>query len=194
VVLAVHGRFAEAEQQGRIAVAADPLSLVSRQDLSTVLLFAGKVDAAETEIRRALEIDPRYASAWGVLGSVLLAQGRADSALAALRRNIELDTPGSSTDDLAYLGYAYGVTGHRDSALAILHQLDSLAARQTVSATAFAIMELGLGHHDRAFTLFERAIDEHEGFMNSIFPIDPMFAPIRSDPRFKALKRRANLN
>jgi Flp pilus assembly protein TadD len=193
-VLASLGRFAEAEQQARTAVAADPLSITSRSDLGAVLLLAGKLDESETEIRRAIEIEPRFAGLWGTLGSVLLEQGHADSALAALHRNIALDSPGSSADDLAYLGYAYGVTGHRDSAVAILHRLDSMAVHQTVSATAFAVVELGLGDRDRAFVYFERAIDQHEGFMSSIFPSDPLFAPIRSDPRFKALKRRANLN
>jgi tetratricopeptide (TPR) repeat protein len=193
-VLAAQGRFDEAERQARAAVAADPLSLVSRQDLGEVLLSAGKNEAAELEIRHALEIEPRNAALWAVLGSVLLAQRRDDSALAALRHNVALDSPGSSTDDLAYLGWAYGVTGHRDSALVIRHRLDSMAVHQTVSATAFAVVYLGLGDRDRAFVYFERAIDQHEGFMSSLFPNDPLFAPIRSDPRFKALKRRANLN
>jgi hypothetical protein len=53
---------------------------------------------------------------------------------------------------------------------------------------------LGLGEKDKAFVWLEKGYDERA--MSSVFTllkVDPIFDPLRSDPRFADLLRRMNL-
>ena len=59
-------------------------------------------------------------------------------------------------------------------------------------AYVFAILYPGLGDRDRAFAAMEQAMQER----SVIFVLmngDPMWDPIRSDPRFADLVRRVGL-
>jgi len=49
-----------------------------------------------------------------------------------------------------------------------------------------------LGQKDRAFEWLEKAYEDHDSGLVSI-AVEPMFDPIRSDPRFKDILRRMKL-
>ena len=194
MMLATLGRFDEAKREGRLAVDADPLSQVSRQDLAEIYLQSGDLASSEAEGRRVIDLDPLYSGGWGTLGIALLVQGRNDSAVAALRHAVVLDQPEPYSGDIAALGYAFGVSGQRDSALAIRVQLQARAKRRYVSPAALAIVELGLGHKNAAIPLIARALDIHDGTTAQLFPNDPVFASLKGDPRLADLKRRMHLH
>jgi tetratricopeptide (TPR) repeat protein len=155
---------------------------------------ARDLPGAEAAARDLIAADPAAPSGWSLLGGVLLAEHRNDSAIADLRRAVALEGAHPSAPDLAYLSYAFAVSGQRDSALALQRTLEADAAREAVSPAALAIAELGAGDRDSAIALFSRAIDEHDPYMGQIFPEDPVFDALRADPRFDALKRRAHLS
>ena len=52
---------------------------------------------------------------------------------------------------------------------------------------------LGLAEGDRAFAWLERAYQEHSTTMQ-IIKVDPIFDPLRGDPRFADLVGRVGLN
>ncbi len=63
--------------------------------------------------------------------------------------------------------------------------------RGRVHALRVAQVFIGLGDREHAFEWLMRAIDEHE---ISLGPkVDPMFDPLRSDPRFSEMLKRMNL-
>ena len=52
---------------------------------------------------------------------------------------------------------------------------------------------MALGDPDRAFAWIDRAFDEGRGWV-IFLGIEPAFDPIRGDPRFRPLLRRARLS
>lgn len=92
---------------------------------------------------------------------------------------------------LAYFGRTLGVAGHRREALAIHEDLERRRDTTHVGGVLLAWVSLGLGQNDDAITWLHRAAEEHDGLMAHLMR-DPLFEPLRSDPRFQALVRRMN--
>jgi len=65
---------------------------------------------------------------------------------------------GRSPIYLAQLAHAYGVVGRRTEALNLLKELNELARKRHVSPCDFALVELGMGNKDQAFTWWTRPI------------------------------------
>jgi hypothetical protein len=55
-----------------------------------------------------------------------------------------------------------------------------------------AFIHFGLGDSDRGFEYLEKAVEQKEDGVNWI-KVDPSMDSLRSDPRYKSLLRRMNL-
>jgi hypothetical protein len=62
---------------------------------------------------------------------------------------------------------------------------------ENIKHCVFANTYLGLEDKDQALRWLERAYEEQEGMFS--LKADPSFDPLRSEPRFQALLRLANL-
>jgi hypothetical protein len=81
----------------------------------------------------------------------------------------------------------------RDDAEKILTTLREYSQKQNVPPLELAIIYIGLGDKDAAFTLLEKAYQDRFAslpYLNS----DPIFSDLRSDPRFVDLCRRMNIS
>jgi tetratricopeptide (TPR) repeat protein len=132
-------------------------------------------------------MDPRFTFAHWNLGLALAQQGRLGEAVAALEAATE-DSGGGLTFK-AHLGYVLGLAGERGRALSVIEELEELARGRYVSSYYPAIIRLGLGEHASALGLLERACEERSAFL-VFLKVEPMFDPLRTDPRFAALERR----
>jgi hypothetical protein len=79
--------------------------------------------------------------------------------------------------------------GRRSEAEKSLARLQELAGQRYVLPSAAALVYLGLGDHDRVFDCLDEALKERELRMLYL-KVDPIFDPLRSDPRFDMLLRR----
>jgi Flp pilus assembly protein TadD len=101
--------------------------------------------------------------------------------------------PGGGAPVLAgLLGHAYGLAGRTEDARAELQRLQLAAARGYVPAEYRVLVHLGLGDHDRALAALEEAFQNRSGGI-AYLKADPILDPIRDDPRFQAIVRRAGL-
>ena len=92
-------------------------------------------------------------------------------------------------DDMAARGYVYGKTGHHDRAREILDRLESRAKKEYVSPQNLALVHIGLGEHERALDLLERAFEERD--VRLVFlKVAPIYDPLRRYPRFQRLLER----
>ena len=158
--------------------------------MAAALLRAGRYDEAALEAARALEDDPDYDRAHATLGWAYLKKGMTDAGLGELERAVALSPTNSQW--LAQLGEAYALVGSADKAREVLQQLEDRARRTYVSPYHLAFVYTGLGEHERALDLVERAFDEHAGAMYGIKG-SFLLAPLRPHPRFKALLTKMNL-
>ena len=183
------GRHMEAIAVTDHAVALDPLSRIINVWKGNVLYRSRRNDEAIAQLRRTLELDPDYVYTHMNLGQAYLAKGMHSEAVAELETAARPPGPGYVQGILAH---AYAVSGRRDLALAIVQNLTQRARHAYVSPVDFAYAYVGLGETDRAVAELDKAAEAHDSLL--IFALtDPVFDPLRSDPRFTALRRKAGL-
>ena len=96
-------------------------------------------------------------------------------------------------DVLAALAHAYARAGERAEAMKLVSELKQAAAEGgNVPPFQIAWAYAGLGDNDQAFAWLERAYEERRIRMQWL-NVDPLLAPLRSDPRFTDLVRRMRL-
>jgi TolB-like protein/tetratricopeptide (TPR) repeat protein len=165
----------------------DPLSLGIVASRAFALLLGHRFDEAISEARRALEIDPKSATALIRLALGYAGKGLHEDAVQAFRRAAKA-APGLM-DCSSLLGYTLALAGDKRGALAQLEVLRRLARRRYVPAFLFANVHVGLGDHERALRFFEKEY-EAKGWYMLLLKCSPVYDPLRSHPRFRALVRR----
>ena len=178
------GRIDEAEEPIRRARSADPLSGTASQMLAYVLSLQGRYAESLAESRRAYELDSSLAVMHSVLAAIVLADGRPAEARALARAKLGLPFNGIAA-------YVLGATGDRAAAAEMVRELESRRGEWHV-ARALSYVYLGLGDTTRALTALETSARAGEA---PLIPLaDPMFDPVRANPRFAAAVRLYGLD
>jgi len=188
--LAAVGRFDDALAEMRRALDLDPLSLEKTTGIGEVLYMKRDYDESVSQFRKALEIESNSGFTHWALGRPLLAQGSINEAIVEFQKSIPLS--GDSPDEPAELARAYALAGRRDEALKIVEELKKLSERKHVSPTVIASIYAALGDKEHSFALLNKALEDRD-FVLVLLKVEPMFDPLRSDPRFSELIRRVGL-
>jgi eukaryotic-like serine/threonine-protein kinase len=189
-LLAAMGRFDEALTQGRSAVDLDPASVSIRRSLGWLQYYARQYEPALDNLRRALAMNPTAEETHRLLGLVYLQQGLYDDAAASFREAIA-----SSDYDvmaLAGLGQVAARRGRTEEAQAVLSVLLERSKTSYLSPVALCGLYIALGQADAAFEWLKQAYNERRGWL-AYLKIEPMFDPLRTDPRFQVLVERMRL-
>jgi TolB-like protein/DNA-binding winged helix-turn-helix (wHTH) protein/Flp pilus assembly protein TadD len=175
-------------EMGR-AVENDPMSADDNYALGFTYYETRQYDQALKQYRKALEMDPKRANPHYGFGDVYAQQGRYDLAIREFRKGLELSggQPAASPD----LAYVYALAGRRPEALEILKQLNERSKHRPVSALDRAVVYVALGNKEQALALLDEAYEQHEWRM-LLLKAEPLYDPLRSDPRFQDLLRRMN--
>jgi serine/threonine-protein kinase len=188
--LAAMGRLDDAIAEVKRAQELDALSPIVNTDLGWYLLYAGRGSEAIAQFRRTLDLDANYLAArWG-LGASYAQQQLYNEAIEELKKAVTLSE--GSPVPTGHLGYVYGLKGAAADARKVLADLDTMANRQYVPASAVALVHAGLGDKARALDSLERAYQEHD-FGMVFLDVAPWFKNLRGEPRFEDLIRRMQL-
>ena len=182
--LAAIGRFDDAIAQKHQAIVLDPLSVSTSLGLASAFHNAGRYDEAIAELHRTLTLQP---GSWGAhlqLSMNYLKKGMPEAAVAHCDSAV---AGAGGTGVGGACGFVYGRTGRTRQAVAVLRKLLEESRRGALfDPIDVATVYLGLGDRDGALVWLRKSAREHwQGLM--LLQTDPMWDPVRADPRFKAL-------
>jgi TolB-like protein/Flp pilus assembly protein TadD/predicted Ser/Thr protein kinase len=186
-LLSATGRHAAAITAARKAAELDPLSVAVQLNVAVRLYYARRYDEAAADLRRVLELEPGLSATHYWLGLTLEQMGRPAEAIAELRK---VEDPSA----IGPLGVAYAAAGRRAEARRMLDDLagPARAGAAYVSKYDLAVICASLGQRDEAFEWLNHALNERASFLTTV-KVDPLFDPLRLDPRFANLARRMGL-
>jgi TolB-like protein/DNA-binding winged helix-turn-helix (wHTH) protein/Tfp pilus assembly protein PilF len=186
--LALQGRFDEAFPQIENARQLDPLSLIIATDYGAILYFSRQYDRAIEQFRGVLEMEPDFPRAhmlvWAYAQKGLFAEALEDAEAYRRREN----APWS----LVMIAYVSGRSGDQAKGRLALKQLQQPGRNGPLDTLAFAVAYIGMGENDKALLGLEKAYREHSSSLTAL-KVDPIYDPLRGEPRFQELVRRIGL-
>ena len=187
--LALQGRFEEASFEMARARQLDPLSLIMAADNGAILYFSRQYDPAIRQLQGVLEMEPNFPRAH-VLDYAYVQTGQFDLALKDIEswRQID-DTP----LPVATLAVVYGRSGHNEEAKRIIAALEDRNHRGSASIAPALVAHLGLlEDKERTLAYLEKACEERSTLLTAL-KVDPLYDPLRSDPRFQSILHKVGL-
>jgi tetratricopeptide (TPR) repeat protein/predicted Ser/Thr protein kinase len=186
----VVGRFDEAIATYRRALELDPLSIVSPTGIATAHYYAGRLPQAREQVQRAVDTDPKFLAAQVTRAEILAASGDLPGALKTLETARQLAPSDSGV--LSLSGLFAARAKQTPEARQYLQRLDELAKQRYVSPVFYAYIHLGLGDLNQVFRYLEKGIEDRT-YAIIYLKHNPLFAPVRNDPRYAALVKRLGL-
>ena len=176
------GRHEEAISEISRAIELDPISPLINYMKAYILFYARQYEKSIKQCHVTLELDPNFTMPYLGIGKAYLLKGVYEEAIMEIQKD----------GDKTYLGLAYGMAGKRDEAMGIFEEMKERWRRGDIRAFPIMRVYLGLGEKDPALEWLERSFERHDPRMVEL-KVDPFFDPLRSDPRFKALLKKMNL-
>jgi TolB-like protein/DNA-binding winged helix-turn-helix (wHTH) protein len=185
--LAWLGRFDDALRESERARQLDPLSLIIAADNGAILYYSRQYDRAIAQFNAVRELDSGFPRA-----AIIFAPYVQKGMFAEAEADIEQHMPGDNPWHWSSLAYAYGRAGNRARAEYALDKLLDLNQRQLVDPIVIVIAYSGIGNNDQAIAWLEKAFAQHSNGLTGL-KVDPIYDPLRDDPRFQNLLRRVGL-
>jgi DNA-binding winged helix-turn-helix (wHTH) protein/TolB-like protein/uncharacterized protein HemY len=184
--LAAAGRLPEALKEAQRGQELDPVSAVASVQVGRVYYWSREFDQAIAAYRHAIDLDPLFSLAYQRLGMTYLAQKRYSDAVREFRLEKKLFPQDMGPDGLGLLGYAEAKSGNTVAARRILEDLIQRSAHEYIPSSATALIYIGLGKNIEALDCLSKSYQDKPKIL--IFAsIDPLFDPLRLDPRFSSL-------
>lgn len=186
--LVFFGRNDEALSEVQRALALDPLSPRFGFTLGWLRFFMRQYDISIEQYRKTLELDPNLPAAHEHLGYAYEKKGMQKEAIAEWANALTLT---GENEEASLLQQAYATSGFeaaiRKLAEKELGGLNAKVARsEYVPAAKFVRTYVRLDENAQAFTWLQKAVQERNRLAWE-FKVNPVFDPLRSDPRFEAL-------
>ena len=188
-LLSMLARHEEAIKEIKIARDIDPLAPRITANVGNLLYKARKYDQALEELRKAIELYPEHAFSHALIARVYIALSRYEAAFTSLQ-TYEKAAGEEPILDWAYL---FAKWGKRIEAENMLTKAVEKSSQTYVPPSSMAFIYGVLGDSDRAFSLLDRAFSERDVGL-TFLKVEPWYDPLRSDPRFKALLKKMNLD
>ena len=185
IMLGMSGRIEEAIAESRRALEQDPLAIDALIGLQYFLICAQRFRETIDVTRRIFDLDSTVVFAYQNLAFAYGFLGITDSAVTAFENAYRLDP--QMIGNGAFLVYGYALAGRRADA-ARQRAIEERRAPGNSPNFATFVMDLAFGEYDSALAALERGVRNREPlFLAVTLGCDPMFDPLKSNPRFVAL-------
>lgn len=185
-LLMVLGRKKEAIKEVFLARDLDPLAPRKNADTGWFLFYLRDYPHAVDELIKSIELFPEHTGNYFRIARVYLQIGKYKEAIESL-------LPYAKQPDFGpTLAYAYALSGNKDKAQEILGHILNNLGQQYYSPVQIAEIYVAGGDKQQAFHWLEKALLESD-YALTLLKVLPELDPLRSDPRFTELLRRAGL-
>lgn len=181
------GRLDEGFQEYLKARELDPLSSIIARNVALPYYFKRDYGQALELLRQANELGPAFSTTWEI--GVYTQNRLFDEALTELEKD-KRDRKSDPT--LIYsTGIVYAAQGKRVAALQNIKELEEMSGSNMDQAHYIAKIYATLDEKEMAFSWLERGLAA--GAIGAFYKEEPLWDPIRSDPRFTNLLRRMGI-
>lgn len=186
IFLAQEERVEEALAVNARLLAQDPASVIANRDKGIILYAARRYEECVEQCLKTLELDRHYVNVYGWLAQAYEKLGRDEQAAAAFITPLTFSE--ENREVVASLRAAAREAGLKGYSR---RWLDFARERPDESKGSVARAYLRVGDHDQALAWLEKVYEERGGRMRTLRM--PCWDPLRADPRFQDLLRRANM-
>ena len=183
-------RYADALWEIRKTVELDPLTQLFQAHLGWILHCSGDDEQALRVVQSSLELYPNDYCLLRILLYVCTTSKRAD--LAAGARHIIGRHTRNKQVAKGLEGFACAAAGQFEEARKILEELLAEPKIDTGMGYYIGLISCLLGENEQAIHWFEKGYEEKLGIL-VILGGEPVFAPLRSEPRFQELLRKLDV-
>lgn len=188
-LLSVTGRHEEAIAEAKRAAELDPLSPTINTNMAKIYYVARQYEEARQTLEGIGDVSPDFFWVQYFLGLIAGQEHKFEESVAEIKKSDDLSHGGDRTK--ATLGYAYALAGNKEAAQTILNELKAQSESRYVSPYLLALPCVVL-NKEEAFHWLEEAFKQRKIQLPWI-GVDPLFDPLRSDPRFHSLLQRMAL-
>jgi TolB-like protein/DNA-binding winged helix-turn-helix (wHTH) protein/Tfp pilus assembly protein PilF len=188
--LSVVGRRDEAVSHMRRALQLDPLSFYNVRHMGSILYWSRRYDESLEYIRKAEEMEPELVNVtvdWEVDDYEM--KGKPEQAVKADLRNFTLPDGKRWHDRLDAAYRSGGQKAYWETRVKSLRALPDSPCNAAGAARIYVLA----GENDKALENLDRALNDR-CFWLSIMKTEPIFDPLRGDPRFKEILKKVNLS
>lgn len=175
--------FAELRRAQELA----PATTIITLDVAQAFYYQGRYDECLEMSAKARELDPDFLPSLFLTGQAYERKGMYAKVITECESAIK--KYGRQPPILAALGFAYGASGKRREAEAIVNEMESSWRRHYFSPVNIALVYTALGNKDRAFFWLAKGVEASDPQMIWL-RTEPQFESIHADPRFHALFQR----
>jgi Flp pilus assembly protein TadD len=147
-------------------------------------------DRAETLLTQAIEMNPEDVYAQLLLADTHAQSGRFEESLDASRRLVAMAP--DYANSYVYQARALLMLGREDEASATVHRARARFGRAAITEYEEAMLHVARGDVESAFACLERHALRRANGAHCIV-IDPTFAALHRDPRWRAMLERVGL-
>ena len=182
--LAARGKTEKAVEEMQQAQSLDPLSLIIRANVGTILYFSRDYGDAIAQERKVLEADPKFVQARRKLAFSLEAAGQEREAIAEwLEVEQQLGADEQTLADYRKACAASGIRGYWLEAVEI-EKKEAIGG-----AGALSSYYARLGEPEQAFLWLDRAVEQRAPWL-VYAEVTPVYDNLRADPRFATILKR----
>ncbi|HEY6118996.1 MAG TPA: protein kinase [Pyrinomonadaceae bacterium] len=181
------GRLDEALEEYLKARELDPLSSIIGRNVAIIYYFKRDYVRALELLRQANELGPPFSTTWEI--GVYIQNRLFDEALAELEKNKRE----RKKDPILIFdtGMIYAAQRRRTEALQVIQELEEMSGTNLSQAHYIAKIYAALDEKELALSWLERGLAA--GAIGAFYKDEPVWDPIRSDPRFADLLRRMGI-
>jgi serine/threonine protein kinase/tetratricopeptide (TPR) repeat protein len=187
--LLCQAKFDDAIKALQKALELDPLNVLFNRDLGECYFRAGHLEKAIKTLQRTVGMDPTFPFTRLFLAYVYVHKSMYEEALNEMQK--ETNLPKAILDP--QIGIVYAHMGRREEALQVLDKWTELSTQEFISPYGLALLCFALGEKELGFQWLEKAYEERDVW-TAYIKIDFLLDSVRTDPRFKALLKKMNLD